>query len=104
MPIEQHAVMDTSYTLVLTRGTHTVAEAEARKIKDALNSRQTLVDVAIEFTETLREIRETTLIVSHIVALVKVPNKRDAAGPIHRENVSSFSAKRQRRLGASAQP
>jgi len=66
------------YTLILTRGTHTVSAGDATRILDAIDNEDKTVEVDVEFTEMLGRVCRTTIVVSHVVGLVKKTQARAA--------------------------
>jgi hypothetical protein len=74
-PILKPAANDTGmtsekFTLIMTRGTHTVSAPEAARIMKAVENGDLTVDVDVEFVESLGTVCATTLVVAHVVGLV----------------------------------
>lgn len=74
-----------SYTVVLTKGAHTVGADDANAILAAIQSGEKLVNVALEMYPGSNEVRPTTLVTAHVIAVseVETPQREliDAAGP-----------------------
>lgn len=64
------AMASDSFTLIMTRGTHSVSAKEAARILDAVENEDKTVDADVEFVESLGTTCRTTLVVAHIVGLV----------------------------------
>lgn len=79
-------VSQDKYTLIMTRGTHTVSASEAARILDAIEHEDKTVEADVEFVESIGRVSRTTLVVAHVVGLVS----RGEARPPH--------AKQQRHL------
>jgi hypothetical protein len=77
------------FTLILTRGTHTVSAAEAARIRAAVENEDRTIDAEVEFIETPGRVCRTTLVIAHIVGLVEKSHTR-AAAPTRR--LASVSA------------
>jgi hypothetical protein len=71
------------FTLILTRGTHTVTAAEATRIRTAVENEDRTIDAEVEFIETPGRVCRTTLVVAHVVGLVEKTHGR-AAAPVRR--------------------
>jgi hypothetical protein len=67
------------FTLIMTRGTHTVSAAEAARILDAVENEDKTVEAEVEFVESLGSVCRTTLVVAHVVGLVAKGKTRAAA-------------------------
>ena len=63
-------VSQDKYTLIMTRGTHTVSAAEAARILDAIENEEKTVEADVEFVESIGKVSRTTLVVAHVVGLV----------------------------------
>jgi hypothetical protein len=77
------------FTLIMTRGTHTISAAEAARILDAVENEDKTVEADVEFVETLGSTCRTTLIVAHIVGLVAKGKTRSASAKRHLTSVES---------------
>jgi hypothetical protein len=77
------------FTLIMTRGTHTVSAAEAARILDAVENEEKTVEADVEFVESLGSVCRTTLIVAHVVGLVAKGKTRAAGSKRHLSSVES---------------
>ncbi len=64
-----------TYTLILTRGTHVVSAGDAVRIGEAIERRSPLVDIGLDPFGAVDEGRRTTLVLRHVVALTKNPQR-----------------------------
>jgi hypothetical protein len=71
-------VSSDSYTLIMTRGTHTVSAHEAARILDAVENEEKTVDAEVEMVESIGSLCRTTLVVAHVVGLVAKGDARPA--------------------------
>jgi hypothetical protein len=89
-PAAKHGDMASEkYTLIMTRGTHTVSAAEATRILDAVEHEDKTVEADVEFVESLGSVCRTTLVVAHIVGLVAKGKTRSAGSKRHLSSVES---------------
>jgi hypothetical protein len=66
------------FTLIMTRGTHTVSATEAARILAAVENGDLTIDAEVEFVESLGTACRTTLVVAHVVGLVAKSSARSA--------------------------
>ncbi len=78
-----------SFTLIMTRGTHSVSASEAARILDAVENEDKTVEADVEFVESLGSVCRTTLVVAHIVGLVAKGNARRVGSKRHLASVAS---------------
>ena len=82
------------FTLIMTRGTHTVSAVEAARILDAVENEEKTVEADIEFVESLGIVCRTTLIVAHVVGLVAKDKTTRVLAPSKRHLTSVESPQR----------
>jgi hypothetical protein len=71
------------FTLIMTRGTHTVSATEAERILAAVENEDLTVEADVEFVESLGTVCRTTLVVAHVVGLVAKEKGRSASTKRH---------------------
>jgi hypothetical protein len=75
------------YTLIMTRGTHTVSAAEAARILDAVENEHKTIEADVEFIETLGRMCRTTIVIAHVVGLIEKSDLRSAPAARHLTSV-----------------
>ncbi len=81
------------YTLVLTKGTHTVGEELAEQIIAAIGNNERFLKVDLDIFGTRKSSRQTILMMSHVVAITKNDDKPTASGG---PNVTAINARTRR--------
>jgi hypothetical protein len=71
------------FTLIMTRGTHTVSATEAARILTAVENGDLTIDAEVEFVERLGTACRTTLVVAHVVGLVAKSSARSISAKRH---------------------
>jgi hypothetical protein len=75
------------YTLIMTRGTHTVSAQDAARILEAVEKEHKTIEADVEFIETLGRVCRTTIVISHVVGLVEKTKTRAMAQARHLSSV-----------------
>ena len=82
---------NTTYTIVLSKGTHVISRDAARSVLSALEEDRPTVEIALDPFGGVAEDRRTIVAVRHIVALTENPRAASEPGP------SVLAAARRRR-------
>lgn len=69
-----------SYTVVLTKGAHTVRASDARAICEAIEAGRRLITVGVELFPGSDAVHETTLVTAHVIALAEIEPPSDGKG------------------------
>lgn len=64
----------TQYTVVLTKGSYLVDEADANRIRDAVGSRSPFVEVGVDLRCDGVVAHRAEIATAHVVTLVRVPD------------------------------
>jgi hypothetical protein len=68
------------YTVVLTKGSYLVDEADANRIRDAVASRSAFVEVGIDLRCDGVVAHRAEIATAHVVTLVRVPERSPEIG------------------------
>jgi len=80
------------FTLIMTRGTHTVSATEAARILAAVENGDVTIDAEVEFVERLGTACRTTLVVAHVVGLVAKSSARSVRSVSPKRHPAALSS------------
>lgn len=86
--------MPTEFTLVLTKGAHTVSASTASAICAAIENGEKLISVELDQLDSPETARKTILALSHVIGLIEVPPRFSQATQIKATHIRGLRATR----------